>query len=69
MTDAFKTNWAAALRQIETALGGLVEPDLAKDAARERALALRGRLAGDTPLLTARSPGVIDTLFRPITRD
>jgi hypothetical protein len=69
MTDALSTNWAAALSHVRTALEGLVEPDLPKDAARERALALRDILGPETQLLSARSPGVLDTLFRPITRE
>ncbi len=69
MIDPLKTNWAAAQRHLKDALGGLVEPDLAKDAARERALGLRHRLNADTELLSARAPDALETLFRPITRD
>jgi len=63
------TNWAAALSHVRDALEGLVELDLPKDVARTRALALRDSLGPDIQLMTARSPGVLDTLFRPITRD
>ena len=68
MIDALKTNWAAAQRHLTDALGGLVEPDLAKEAARERALGLRHRLNAETTLLSARG-AALETLFRPITRD
>jgi hypothetical protein len=69
MTDTFKTNWATAVGHIRGAIGPLIEPDLAKDAARERVRALRDSLSADTQLLSARAPGVLDTLFQPITRD
>jgi len=69
MIDPLKTNWAAAQRHLKDALGGLVEPDLAKDAARERALGLRHRLNAETGLLSARAPDALETLFQPITRD
>ena len=69
MTDAFKVSWTAARRHAQDALAGLVEPDLAKDVARERARALRQSLSPKTQLLSARSPAVLETLFRPITRD
>jgi hypothetical protein len=69
MTDALKANWAVARRYAKDALAELVEPDLAKETARERAIALRDRLGPDTQLLTARSPRLLETLFRPLIRD
>jgi hypothetical protein len=69
MTDRLKANWAAARGSARDAFDVLVEPALAKEAARLRALALRDALTPDTQLLTARSPGVLATLFGQIARD
>jgi hypothetical protein len=69
MTDGLKANWAVARGSARDALDVLVEPALAKEAARRRALALRDALTPDTQLLTARPPGVLAILFGQITRD